>query len=172
MSPRAVRTWYKYRYLRCLASSRVSRGLELERCRCPACRRRGGRLWSKRQAVMNSCTITLIIAATGQAHNSTPPQHGGGVGSGVMLVNYIQKYVDFLLRLWAFICIIFIYPFDCFQTVHEEINGRNDHGRANNAGRNDRYEFGTNQSDDSEYDGSTAHRNHYFSFLCTIKKIL
>lgn len=91
MSPRAVRTWYKYRYLRCLASSRVSRGLELDRCRCAApCRRRGGRRWSNRQAVMNSWTMMLTMAATGQAHNNTPPQHGGGVGIGVMLVNYTQ----------------------------------------------------------------------------------
>lgn len=90
ISPRAVRTWYKYRYFRWRASSRVSRGLELDRDRAPGppaapgWRRLNLRWWSTRQAVMNVCTKTHSRAATGQAHNKTPPQQGGGEGSGLI----------------------------------------------------------------------------------------
>lgn len=92
ISPRAVLTWYKYRYFRCRASSRVSRGLEFDRERWARCRRLAGLRWSNRQAVMKSCTIILTMAATGHVHSSTPPQHGGGAGLAFILVNYGRIY--------------------------------------------------------------------------------
>lgn len=83
MSPRAVRTWYKYLYFLCLASSRVSRGREFDRVVRCACRRERGRLrWFTRHAVMKHCTRMLKIIATGQIQMSNPPQHGGGSGFG------------------------------------------------------------------------------------------
>lgn len=65
MSPLAVRTWYKYRYLRCLASSRVSRGrLDARWCMCR--RLDCARLrWSTRHAVMKHCTSILNTISMG-----------------------------------------------------------------------------------------------------------
>lgn len=83
MSPRAVRTWYKYLYFLWRASSRVSRGREFDRfVRCAWRRDRGRLRWFTRHAVMKHCTRMLKIIATGQMHMSSPPQHGGGSGFG------------------------------------------------------------------------------------------
>lgn len=67
MSPLAVRTWYKYRYLRCLASSRVSRGRLDARWWWWIGRRRDRDrlLWSTRHAVIKHCTNILNTITIG-----------------------------------------------------------------------------------------------------------
>lgn len=113
MSPCAVRTWYKYRYFRCLASSFVSGtrffderprlrafgspgapnwepGLVVAlrsvaiRGRCWKCG--APFLWSTCQAVMKLCTSTPTIITTGHINTMTPPQQGGGAGFGFIVI--------------------------------------------------------------------------------------
>lgn len=91
ISPLAVRTWYKYRYFLCRASSRVSRGREFDLVRCVRRRVLVRLRWFTRHAVIKHCIKTLTIIITGQMHSNKPPQHGGGSGFGFICKIYDEN---------------------------------------------------------------------------------
>lgn len=57
------------------------------------------------------------------------------------------------------------YPCDGAEAVHKEIDGRNNHRRADDTGRDDGDRLGAAQCQHGKYYGSSADRNNYFTAL-------